>query len=422
MPKTPETSREQQERATFYQKAAEYRAALGEVRTFDDHVRLWRATEIPYRVHAKSPFSVAYREEILEIYQTITQARYATANEMTSPLQDSGAAFEAGFPWQTGNLSVVALELAKTAQAIKALADAGMTGKRIVEFGAGWGNLAVPLARASQEVSVVDIDPGFLARIKRICGPENIDITTVESDFTSAVDKLVGRFDAVIFQASFHHCLEFDLLLKQIKESLLAEGGRVFFLSEPVFDDYAFPWGLRYDGESLWAIMCNKWLELGFDRSFFSNLLLRNGFFMTRLPAISGLVGNGWCAIPDEQELSFARWVLPKDCDESFHPFDGSAGGRFCKRRSFLPELTGGRRYRLGLVNHAPIDLRVEIGGETPPGVFTVRPGGSQKIDLPASTGRIEIRSETFCPAEMIAGSGDARVLGIHLLAASVFA
>ena len=48
--------------------------------------------------------------------------------------------------------------------------------------------------------------------------------------------------------------------------------------SEPILADYGIPWGLRTDGEALWAMRNFGWLELGFRQSYFEAALARTGW------------------------------------------------------------------------------------------------------------------------------------------------
>jgi 2-polyprenyl-3-methyl-5-hydroxy-6-metoxy-1,4-benzoquinol methylase len=400
-----------------HRTAKEYAEELRRVETFDEVHALWQRTNIPYKIRESDPNSRQYKEEVLAVYQALTRSTYSTQNEMTSPLQKSQEVFERGFPWSTANLGVISVELAKVTQALLALQDAGMNGKRIVEFGVGWGNLAVPLARSGQDVTVVDIDPGFLDRISRISERENVDISLVEGDFIGVCDKLRGRFDAVIFQAAFHHCLDFQLLLRRLKERVLSANGRIFFFSEPIFDNYQFPWGIRYDGESLWAVMFHRWLELGFDQSFFSSALLRAGLFLKRIPEVQGYVGSGWQASQTENGIAFGDWVLPNEYAASFHLPEASAGsGRFCRGRSRLPALRGGATsYRLSFKNHSPKPLSFTVDDEGITLRFTIEANGELEVVTPPGGGDLTILSDTFSPHECIEGNDDTRELGVFL-------
>jgi len=89
--------------------------------------------------------------------------------------------------------------------------------------------------------------------------------------------ELDDRFDAVLFFESFHHCENHLQLLSGLDRAVLP-GGRVLFAAEPITKSFPLPWGLRLDGESLWAIRRNGWLELGFRRSYFEQTLHRYGW------------------------------------------------------------------------------------------------------------------------------------------------
>lgn len=61
-------------------------------------------------------------------------------------------------------------------------------------------------------------------------------------------------------------------LLKNLYKATKIDG-RVFFAAEPITAGFPIPWGLRLDGESLWAIRRFGWLELGFNEHYFLQTL-----------------------------------------------------------------------------------------------------------------------------------------------------
>jgi SAM-dependent methyltransferase len=91
------------------------------------------------------------------------------------------------------------------------------------------------------------------------------------------VDSFGQTFDAVLFYESFHHCWDHILMLRKLHD-VLRPGGRVFFAAEPITDAFPMPWGLRLDGESVWAIRQNGWLELGYTEEYFTATLRREGW------------------------------------------------------------------------------------------------------------------------------------------------
>ena len=229
------------------------------------------------------------------------------------------------------------------------------------------------------------------------------------------------KYNAVIFQSSFHHCLHFDDLIKVIRSNVLAEGGRIYFFCEPIYKNYTFPWGLRHDGESIWAITCNHWLELGFDWNFFFKLMLRNGLFLSRIEPFPPFVGEGWIGDRGVNGLEFEDWCLPEQYDSTFYPAASTPGfGRFCRESSILPGLRNCyfssyelqfhnygvqdldvwiyfSSYELQFHNYEVQDLDVSIYTDRHPIQVTVPPGGPQSIRIEAACGQVFIKSSNSC-------------------------
>jgi len=398
----------------FINSSMLYLDELKSASNFDEMLELWRKTSIPYSMGNLDPYSPDYTSRVMDIYKGLTNSEYHPNNELTSTKQ-SEQDFEIGFPWISGNLRIVAEELAKPVQILQALHQSGKSGARIIEFGCGWGNLALPLARARQDVTVVDIDEGFLNRVRRKAEKENLTISTHCGEFIEVADSITSKFDVVIFQSSFHHCIDFMKLLSSIRENVLVSDGIIIFASEPISNDIKFPWGLRYDGESLWAIMCNKWLELGFNHDFFAEMLFTRGFFFERVPAIEGYVGEAWKANRFDLLFDFGKWELPSSYDATFYPGNAGETGRFCKGRSLLPGLRNvvGQAYELCFVNYGTQRLPVRVDGETSESLV-IQPGRTESVKIRIGNEAVSIRSATFIPDGQC-GNGDTRELGVNL-------
>jgi 2-polyprenyl-3-methyl-5-hydroxy-6-metoxy-1,4-benzoquinol methylase len=280
----------------FIEQALLFKEELNIPRSLDDLHHFWRSTAFPYQLDSVDPFSRNYRDEVLEIYQCLAGVSYKVSNELTSTLQTE-ADFRVGYPWVSKNLRVVASELGKAVQAIKIISEHSPGADSFIEYGSGWGNLVIPLARSGMNVTAIDIDQGFINRTKEEAELLNLKIDLVKSDFIEGTFKRSNcRYDVVIFSSSFHHCLEFIDLLKSIRDSILKPQGKIYFFAEPVSESLSFPWGLRYDGESIWAITCNKWFELGFSEEFFRDLFPKLGFSISEIADTSGLCGRAWVA------------------------------------------------------------------------------------------------------------------------------
>jgi 2-polyprenyl-3-methyl-5-hydroxy-6-metoxy-1,4-benzoquinol methylase len=405
----------------FVQLAKKFKSTLAGAKNFDEIRVLWRQTHIPYKYDTEDPFSSAYRDEVMGVYSKLTQEIYTPLNELTSTKQ-SPEQFEVGFPWVSQNLDVIASEIAKVIQAMRALHSRNSSNRKAIEFGAGWGNLAIPLAKAGYLVSAVDIDQGFLDRISRQAAKQDLQITCLVGDFLEVSRSLKERFDSVIFQSSFHHCLDFMELLDVVRENVLTESGSIFFLSEPIAKNQPFPWGLRYDGESLWAIMCNKWLELGFDAAFFCDLMLRKGYLLSGIESIPTVIGEGWIASRGPAGVPFEQWSFSGKHSETFHSSGGVKGyGRFCREESRLPGLKGCAfsNYEILFQNYNVHGISCVINSADGAQPVIIPAGATQLVRVNANCAEIIIRSQTYVPNQTM-GNGDERQLGAAIKSLSL--
>lgn len=407
----------------FIEAAFRYIEDLRSASSFDEIVEKWRSTSHPYEICSRDPHGDEYRNEILDIYCRLTGGVYDVHNEWTSTLQ-TAEQFEQGYPWVSKNLGVIAEEIAKPIQVMRAIQEIGKKDIRAIEFGSGWGNLSIPLAKSGVDVTMVDIDSGFLERSERIACREGVPVKSICGEFLQVAQGEHGTFDVIIFQSAFHHCLEFEELVRALRTNMLAPGGALLFVNEPISDDLRFPWGLRYDGESLWAIMCNKWLELGFHSDFFSEMLLRNGMLPQSLPSIPSLLDAGWKATIGRDGIEFSRLRLPRGFSSTFHEPDGVTLGRFCRGASTLPRLGGQGSatsgYELEFANYSlfPLAFSINFGSERSNYMLQ---SGDRIIEQFSSFEHIlEIESDTFVPHEQN-GSDDFRLLGISLDRVSTF-
>lgn len=401
------------DREQFIRSVKEYTEQLSLAKDYDQAHEIWIKTNIPYTYASQDPLSAEYGKEVLDLYRSLTKVDYASTNEMTSTKQSSED-FEVGFPWISHNLEAVAQEYGKVTQALRAIHNHKAGRKRIIEFGSGWGNLSIPLAKSGQDVTVVDIDSGFLKRLERVAVREGVDVRCLLGDFIEVARAVSEQYDVAVFQASFHHCLNFIELVDTIRDQVLKLDGCLLFLCEPIIDAYPFPWGLRFDGESLWAITQNKWLELGFDREFFLNFMHRSGFLVSKVPALPGFVGEGWRAQTGPVGLPFEEWAFSETYSKTFHSNHiGSGYGRFCRETSQLPGLKGCfyKNYNITFHNYGTKSLAVRITAGDKSYSFFVEPGTKYTIDCSANCDVVEINSDVFCP-KTDGLSDDTRIIG----------
>lgn len=218
------------------------------------------------------PFSKAYREKQFSIYEMLTGKSYVNTNEK-SPFDVDSAAVRP-FPYLHASCELVGDHLMAIGFLIKSLRLPA--GARILEFGPGWGNLTVALAKMGFQVTAVDIEKNFVDLIGKRAAMERLDVKAIHGDF-SFIGSVEEPFDAVLFFECFHHASD-HLALMAAFEKAVKKNGIVCFASEPINAEFPIPWGLRMDGQSLWAIRNNGWLELGFNEKYFALALERFGW------------------------------------------------------------------------------------------------------------------------------------------------
>jgi SAM-dependent methyltransferase len=253
------------------------------------------------------PFSAGYREAQMALYERIAGRAYSAANEVTS--FDVEAALNAPFPYSTRSCATAGEHFHGIGMLLRMMAL--KPGSRVLEFGPGWGNTTVALAKLGHKVTAVDIEPRFCDLLRRRAQRERVQIEVVQGDFLWVEGVADGSYDAVVFFECFHHCADHLRLLAALRAAV-APGGAVYFGAEPIRPDFPMPWGVRLDGSSLWAIRKNGWLELGFRDDYFRAALERTGWSGRRVDSADLPWMSVWEARP--REGLARRW--PADSPE----------------------------------------------------------------------------------------------------------
>lgn len=237
------------------------------------------------------PFSRDYRDEVLAQFSRLKSVGYNAATEGLDI--DIAHELRWGFPYGTQSAGTIGAYLIAIGHIIAQLNLPA--GSRIIEMGCGTGSLTRHLMASGYEVIALDINASNTALIKAMGAhaPKSPQV------YTHSFDEFAwpaGDVDAVIFFESFHHSLgHADLLAKAA--TWIKPGGRLAFCAEPIVKADSlwvpYPWGLRTDGESLRAIAKWGWLELGFQESYFFELLKRAGLSWTRAQNL----GSHWADV-----------------------------------------------------------------------------------------------------------------------------
>jgi len=240
----------------------------------DDELRnKFKSFAMQYPVDFPSdPYSEEYRKKQFQLYARLHGKPYHLNNEVSSFVVER--AIDRPFPFYTESPQTVGNQLIAIGYLIRTLDLPAKSS--ILEFGPGWGNTTIWLARMGYSMTCVDIEQRFVDLISERARRKNLHVEAIQGDFLS-VCKFMRQWDAVVFFECFHHCADHHALIASLHR-VVAPGGKLVFAAEPIFEDFPVPWGFRLDGESLWAIRKFGWCELGFKESYFTDLLGRYGW------------------------------------------------------------------------------------------------------------------------------------------------
>lgn len=158
-------------------------------------------------------------------------------------------------------------------------------GQNVLEYGFGSGQALLMLARMGIHAHGVDIDPGTIAVCQDQANAMGLDVRLQQEEFGNGFDGQL--FDGVFFFEAFHHAFDFKNLLVKLHDKI-TPSGKIVFAGEPIVEAsnpiVPYPWGLRLDGLSMYCIRKYGWMELGFQRDFFTSLLMSAGWKVTKHP------------------------------------------------------------------------------------------------------------------------------------------
>jgi ubiquinone/menaquinone biosynthesis C-methylase UbiE len=234
------------------------------------------------------PFSAEYRAHQFALYERLHGKAYSTTHETSA--FDVDAMAISPFPYVHGSATLVGDQLMGIGFLVKTMALP--KGARILEFGPGWGNTTLALAKMGYEVLAIDVEQNFVDLIRQRAQMERITKLEVQrGDFFTIESLPAGHFDAVLFFECFHHCDD-HLRLMASFDRVVKPRGIVCLAAEPIIDHFPLPWGLRMDGQSLWAIRRNGWLELGFHTDYFRSAMARFGWMIERRTGRDGSLSS----------------------------------------------------------------------------------------------------------------------------------
>lgn len=371
------------------------------------------------------PFSAEYRLAAMRLYEQISGIKnYKPSINERTPYIDIARSVRCPSPYGYSSSKVVGEFISSWGWIFQAL-DVKQ-GDKVLEYGAGEGQLSIMLARMGVDVTVIDVDERYLEAIHAQCVSLGINITLKQGEFGDGFED--KKFDRILFFEAFHHAFDHQDVVKKLK-SHLTEGGFVVFSGEPIVEAGSveaslfvpFPWGPRLDGLSVRSSNKFGWCELGFQQGYFVEMLMRGGWLVKYLPCPVTGRGNCYIATPStgQIELGAPYTILRHGGDAGWHAPEGSY--RWTKSHAYLPlpeeiEKNGGQA-TLTLINHLPIERVVKIGMETNEKICRVYPSKEQVVTVSLSSSRyLQLRTDRVIPSDLIAGSSDHRELGVAVV------
>jgi SAM-dependent methyltransferase len=258
----------------------------------DAHMRL-----PPGFTHGLDPFGVAYAEQQHRLWQLIAGVDRPYDPEIDEKEHSWGDVDPIRTPGFFVRRDRAAIDSASdhviaTGMLLKHCGLAA--GDWALEYGAGFGQTALALARLGVNVDTIDISSTFCDFVRRQAEFFKVPLTAFQGRF-GANPRPGQKYDLIWFYESFHHCVDFRAVVATLGDHL-AEGGRVILGGEPIVErEYAavpYPWGMRLHSEVVAVVRRQHWFELGFSEAFLYQLFANAGFSGRRIDCEPTLFGR----------------------------------------------------------------------------------------------------------------------------------
>lgn len=233
------------------------------------------------------PLSEEYRLQQLKLWQAvsgISTSYRAKDNELTGGIDHFDSIRRPGF--YAGATETAGDHLIALGHIVK---RSGLSaGDWVLEYGAGFGQIALTFARLGISVDTVDVDPAYCAAITKQSRFFNVNLTAFQGEF--GLNPREGhKYNLILFYEAFHHCLDFLDIIGKLRNYLKPEG-KIMLAGEPIVGAaepaVPYPWGIRLDAEAVAVVRARGWLELGFRESFLAGQFICQGFVWRPYPGI----------------------------------------------------------------------------------------------------------------------------------------
>jgi SAM-dependent methyltransferase len=182
-----------------------------------------------------------------------------------------------------------------------------------LEYGAGFGQTALALARLGVNVDTVDISQTFCGYVQEQADFFRVNLTPFNAEFGHN-PRGDQKYDLIWFYESFHHCLDFKKVVTTLK-SYLTPNGKILMAGEPIhkrsYEAVPYPWGLRLEAEVVAMVRNYHWFELGYTEDFIVNFFTNNGYSADCFDCPPTLFGLTYSFTPRTSRLDLGKQWLP---------------------------------------------------------------------------------------------------------------
>ncbi|UIJ71074.1 bifunctional 2-polyprenyl-6-hydroxyphenol methylase/3-demethylubiquinol 3-O-methyltransferase UbiG [Aurantimonas sp. HBX-1] len=367
----------------------------------------------------------------MRVYFEVRGGEHADYQPERDEASGSGAVaniFSEVSPWSFRDTSFIAEMLFSWGHILRLMDTTGAANTRVLEYGPGSGQILLTLARSGCEAHAVDIDAASLESVAEQARLMGLTVHTERAVFGEGFEGQV--FDCIIFFEAFHHAADFQALSRRLQERL-APGGKVIFCGEPIVPQAGgpvpYPWGPRLDGLSAFCIRRFGWMELGFTREFFIEMLRATGWQVEYYPFPTCSRADAFVArvMTDAERRGQFEIDLRREnpgvhlapdkwgSSETTHRWTVAPKAEIplLQPRNAIVDLT------LTVANYLPVEKRVRISCGDRSTEVAVYPGETRDIPLAGChANRLLIEAETHQVSDVLPGSADERQLGIAVL------
>ncbi len=287
-------------------------------------------------------------------------------------------------------------------------------GDNAIEYGAGFGQVALTLARLGVQVDAVDSNPMFNDIVRQQAEFYRVQLRAVRGDFGDN-PRPGSRYDAVLFNEAFHHCMDAAALAGKLR-TLVEPDGVVLLAGAPVVVQHPgvpYPWGMRLDAETVAVVRWRHCFELGYQEDYLVRLFIANGFVWTKHPCGLTQYGEAHAFRLRPQRVEMASYAMPSVEASGWHATEPT--GRWTAGPALLPidAGEGHSHVRIALSNHHLHRIACTVVCGACSAQVSLEALGRMLVTLPCApgTGSIEIVADPVrAPAH-----ADGRLLGIFV-------